>query len=223
MIHRLPFTGAVALMSTLLLAHCDGDGNSTQRVYFSMTSNYDGCAGEEVRLYLDSSDAVLGRNEDGSVSCQLEPALADDSCDLVVREDENGAWFDFWMDDCRISNVANLFYCDFVQVTGTGPNLGLVTSCGCGPTSCHLLGRCSLCASLDPDRSNCENCDNNVDDDGDGRADCEDFDCDFSEECGYGATTLLCDSTTTTTTTSSTTSTVTILALGAEVEEICSE
>jgi hypothetical protein len=223
MIFRIPVGGAAALALMLLVASCDGGGSSMLRVHFSITSNHGGCDGADVRLYLDSSDAVLGRNADGTLSCQIAPVLASRGCSLAVDESDDGTWVEFRV-DCPIGTVSDFFYCDFLEANVSSPHLGLVTNCGCDPTSCHLLGRCVVCASVDEDGSTCEHCDNNVDDDGDGDVDCEDSDCDFTEECGYGVSTLQCGSmTTTTTSTSLTTSTTMISALGTEIEEMCFE
>jgi hypothetical protein len=196
--------GSVLLLSMLLLPGCTGDGPSVQRAYFSTNNAYDGCSSIRVSLYLDSSEAVLDRNDDGTINCQIDPARAGDGCRLLVSEQVDEARVDIDIVGCDIDVVSDLFHCDFRQLDASSRDLGVAANCLCTPTSCHFFGQCSLCVSDDASRSTCERCDNDVDDDGDGDMDCWDDDCAFLEEC-FGCGTTRCYGTSSTTTTTDTT------------------
>ena len=195
--------------SAIFSAGCeDGNGSGTQRVYFSMT-NYDGCVVAHAGVDLEAANADLARNDDGTVACEISPALAAAGCESDFAEIGNGAQLAVEISGCGINVVQNLFSCDFRHVDISKLAFEPSEDCGCltHSSSCYENGICDLCASDDPNRSGCENCDNNLDDDDDDKIDCSDPDCRFAESCGFGRTTLSCRVSTTTTTDTTTSTT----------------
>jgi hypothetical protein len=188
-----------------LLGSCDGNGggSSTQTVYVSM-SNYEGCVTAFSRINLLEADAVLLRTDDGSPDCTLAPELASAGCTITFEELNEGATLRAVVTGCRVPEVSNLYSCKYDGVDVPVFNTDAGSSCGClsYEHSCYVNGICDICASEDADRGDCEHCSNERDDDGDGDEDCDDSDCELTDECGYGRSTITCSTTTTATVTS---------------------
>jgi hypothetical protein len=206
------FTGlrAALLLVTAFVAGCDEGGDGTQAVYFS-SSNYQGCATEYVSFH-SRQYGELVRKDDGNLDCTLSPLLTSMGCTLTLRENDSNDAVGAVVDHCRVPNNANLFSCVYRNPDFFALNTEEGANCGClaYEDSCYVNGICDMCASRDAERGACEDCNNNLDDDDDGRTDCDDHDCQLTDDCGFGRTTVTCSSTTTTTTTSTSTSTVTI-------------
>ncbi len=183
---------AVILALPVLLANCNGGGGGPKRFYFSM-NNYGGCETAYVDLDLELASAVVGRKEDGSVNCALDPELEKLGC-TITFEEHGGVTLSATVTDCHIPIVSTLFDCEFEAVDAAGFEFEPSDGCGCLTTdsSCYVNGICDLCASSDADVASCENCDNDLDDDNDGKIDCADTDCELTSECGFGRTTVTC-------------------------------
>jgi hypothetical protein len=203
-----PLAGTSLILAALLCTQtgCNSGGNN-ETVYFSI-NDYQGAIYAYVSIDLSAPDQEIARNADGTFQCTIDPALAAAGCTLTLSEDESDATLLAEVEDCDLSVVASLFSCVFVKVDVSAMEFGPSDHCGAkvDEDSCYVHGICDVCASTQPGRQGCEACGNLLDDDGDGKADCDDSDCDLTEDCGFGRTTVTCDITSTTgTTTSSTT------------------
>jgi hypothetical protein len=209
---------SVLLIVSLVTGCDDGNGPGTQRVHFSM-SNYDGCIVTLANLDLAAADADIARNDDGSVACSISAELDAAGCEIAFTEPEGGGELSVEIGSCSILGIATLFSCDFRHVDMKKLEFEPSAGCDCwtDASSCYFNGICDLCASGDANRTGCENCDNNRDDDGDGELDCEDSDCRFAKSCGFGRTTVTCRSSSTTTTTSDTSDTSTTTTVGSSL------
>jgi hypothetical protein len=202
---------AALLATAVILAGCDeGSSGGVQSVYFS-SSNYQGCATEYVRFRAIEYGEVL-RKDDGNLDCTISPGLADAGCTLELGENDSSDSVLATVDGCRVPNDVNLFSCEFRDPDFFALNTEANVHCGClaYEDSCYVNGICDMCASRDAERGACEDCTNNLDDDGDKRIDCSDRDCEFTDECGFGRSTITCINSTSTTTTSTSTTTDTV-------------
>ncbi|HXC51385.1 MAG TPA: hypothetical protein VN634_10910 [Candidatus Limnocylindrales bacterium] len=209
---RLLCNGAFGLGVCLLLVSCD-DGNSggppPVRLFFSQ-DNFGSCESLVTDIDLQDANSVLAHRSDGSADCAIDPALSD--CDVTFTELDDGASLRVSITGCEIPAVARAFSCSFKKADLVALDQQTHSGCTCSDEPiCFYNSTClqlpALCINSDPDRD-CELCSNGIDDDGNGKADCDDSKCDA--ECGVGQTTITCpgsSSTTTTTTTSITDST----------------
>ncbi len=199
---------ASAFVAAMLLASCDSSGGPTT-VHFSM-SNYDGCVVAALDVDLDEVKARVARKPDGTADCEISASLGQRGCRMTIQEqgsDENGTLF-VEIDECQVGSITEMFSCRFLEADLDFLNLE-ASDCGCltHHDSCYTNGICDVCAVGSPGRKGCEDCDNGADDDGDSHTDCDDNDCELTQDCGFGRTTITCTDSTETTFTTLTTST----------------
>lgn len=208
--------GAVALTLAGVLGGCNnGDGNGSGLIQLFFGINGAGnCNSVVVEVNLDDADAVIARDSEGDLQCELATALDNAGCDIVLTEPGNGV-LRATISGCTIPGVAALFSCLFedvdisdLQDTSIG-QCACVTAPGCDNTP-------PVCISTSPDPTSCEDCDNGIDDDGNGDTDCDDENCSNDPACSNTTTsttssTVTITSTSTTNTTTTSTSTTTTL------------
>lgn len=185
---------ALALALVVTLADCGGGGGGGGgagqriRVYFGM--NGDGaCNSVVVRVDLADADAVLARTNDQAPECELDRALVVSGCQATFQELANGEQLVVAITGCSIPAVTNLFSCVFTEVDLS--DLGSESSAQCSCTVSGCNGRPPLCVDEDRDPRSCEDCDNGLDDDGNGLADCDDPNCAHAPECNPVSTTTV--------------------------------
>jgi hypothetical protein len=201
--------GATALMLAGVLGGCNNGsgGGGLIRLFFGINGSGN-CTSIIVDVNLDDADAVIARDESGDVQCTLNTTLDNAGCDIDFQELEGGD-LRATISGCTIPAVTNLFSCLFEDVDISELQETASAQCSCVTQGCD--GTPPVCISTDPDPTSCEDCDNGIDDDGNGLEDCEDPNCQNFPGC-EGSTTTTVTSTTefdTTTTTNSTTTTVT--------------
>jgi hypothetical protein len=199
-------TRACALVALALYTSCnDGDGApGPVTVHYSMT-NYDGCVEEEASLELAAAHSVVARTDTGVPDCTLDERLASRGCTMIVGDVNAGERLTILV-RCGVGDHTPLFSCKFTTIDLAALNDDANISCGClaQQDACYTHGVCDLCASETTERTGCEECDEGLDEDGDGEIDCDDTDCELTQECGFGRTTITCSDSTSTSTTSST-------------------
>jgi hypothetical protein len=190
----------------LLAAGCEGGGGNPVRLYFGMT-NSDACSRLEIFVDLEQGGAEVKRLDDGTLDCLLSPALVGEGCTASFVETDGGGTLSIELGDCDVFRYDALFQCGFDRVDLSTINAAVVASCDCaGSPECELNGpTCyrspGICMTVSPGGDDCEHCDNNVDDDGDGKVDCDDPKCWY--DCGVGLTTVTCPTSTSMTTSTS--------------------
>ncbi len=196
--------GAVALTLAGVLGGCNnGSGGGLVRLFFGINGQ-GSCTSVIVDVNLDDADAVIARDSEGDVQCDLNEDLADAGCEISFSEQPNGNLRAI-IDDCTIPAVTNLFSCLFEDVDISELQETAAAICSCTTENCD--GTPPVCISLDPDPQSCEDCDNGRDDDGNGLEDCEDPNCENFPGCQGTTTTSTSSTSTTISTTTSTTST----------------
>jgi len=195
----------------------DGDAVGTQRFYFG-TNNIRECEPITVDVNLATAQAVVARQPDGSPDCELNGFLAAYGCTGTFNELDGGGTLRVVIDGCEVDPVADLFSCEFSEGDLSGFVFATSAECDCvGEPICRFNAFCDqtpgICVSDDADPGACEDCSNDVDDDGNGFVDCDDQNC-HTEECGWGLTTITCTTTSTSTTTTVTNVTSTSLPPG---------
>lgn len=196
--------GAVALTLAGVLGGCNnGGGGGLIRLFFGINGQ-GSCTSVIVDVNLDDADAVIARDNDGEVQCDLNEDLQDAGCEIDFVEFSNGDLRAI-IDDCTIPAVTNLFSCLFEDVDISELQETASAQCSCTTENCD--GTPPVCISLDPDPDSCEDCDNGIDDDGNGLEDCEDPNCENFPGCQGTTTTSTSSTSTTISTTTSTTST----------------
>jgi len=193
--------GAVALTLAGVLGGCNnGDGDSLIRLFFGINGNGN-CSGVTVIVDLDDAEAFIARDQDGEVQCVLNAVLENNGCDIDFSEQNGNLRAD--ISGCTIPAISNLFSCLFEDVDISELQETSSATCQCTTQNCD--GDPPVCISLDPDPTSCEDCDNGIDDDGNGETDCDDPNCENFPGCSPTTTT----STTSTTVPDTTTTTVT--------------
>jgi len=200
--------GAMALFFAGMLTNCGGGGggggSGGLRLFFGM--NGDGnCTSVVVTVDLAGAAAVLARDDQDQPECVLDSDLASDGCDVTFAELNNGDTLRVTINGCTIPESTNLFFCEFTDVDLSELVTETNVQCTCATPGCD--GTPPICVDEDSDPRTCEDCDNGLDDDGNGQTDCNDPNCENLPPCSGPTTT----SSTTSTTTSSTTSTSTTL------------
>ncbi len=194
---------AVALTFALAITGCDDGGGRRLFTLFFGINGFDDCTRVVVEIDLDAAGAVIAEDGNGDLMCFLN-ALLDASGCLVDFDLVNGT-FTATIDECTIPAVSALFSCRFR--TGVLSSIRAVTTatCVCNEPLCDEdPDVCVGDASMGSDPTACEDCTDGIDNDNDGKTDCEDPGCQSDPACG---TTLPTTSTSTTTTSSSTTTT----------------
>ena len=181
----------------------DGDGNGLLQVYFA-TNNIKECTPLTVDVNLAAAGANIAHLDDGSLNCGLDGALSSSGCSGAFSLTDGGNTLHAVIDGCAVPLETNLFRCAFVEGDISLLNANTSSVCDCvGEPICHLNIYCdatpTICVNEDADPHACEDCFNDVDDDGDGDVDCRDDNCHVID-CGWGQTTITCTTTTTTTT-----------------------
>ncbi len=209
--------GALALTLAGVLGGCNNGsgGGGLIRLFFGINGQGN-CTQVIVDVNLDDADATIARDEFGDVQCVINAALDNAGCDITFTEFENGDLRAI-ISGCTIPAVVNLFSCLFEDVDISELSETAAAQCSCVSEGCD--GNPPVCISLDDDPRSCEDCDNGVDDDGNGLEDCEDPNCRNAPECSLTtttsttSTTVTLETTTTTNTTSTTVSTTTSTTL----------
>jgi hypothetical protein len=199
--------GVVPLTLFIVIAGCnsdDGGAVGTERFYFG-TNNIRECEPITVDVDLASAQAVVARQTDGSLDCELNGFLSAFGCSGDFSELDGGGTLRVVIDGCEVPPVADLFACEFSEGDLSGFVFATSAECDCvGEPICRFNAFCDqtpgICVSADADPGACEDCSNDIDDDENGFVDCEDQNC-HTEECGWGLTTITCTTTSTTTTT----------------------
>lgn len=199
--------GALALTLAGVLGGCNnGNGSGLIRLYFGINGS-GSCNSVTVEVNLDDAGAIIARDEEGDLQCELNSALAESGCDIAYQELENGD-LRVTIDECVIPAVTNLFSCLFEQVDISELQETASSICACRNEGCD--GTPPVCISdKSPDPTICEDCDNGKDDDGNGLIDCEDPNCENAPECGATTTTTSTSTSVTVSSTSTTVSTTT--------------
>lgn len=202
---------AVVLLSAFLVVFsgCDGGDSSGPVHVFFGTNNLGECDSIGINLDLLSAGAEVGRLDDGTLDCAIDASLEVMGCVAIFDLLGDGDSLNVDIEGCRVPGTSSLFGCGFTK--GDIAALDSVTSsfCDCvGEPACDWNYFCddgpSICLSLDGNPSGCEDCFNQIDDDGDGYVDCGDLDC-YISACGYGNSTVTCPNSTSTTVTTTTT------------------
>lgn len=201
--------GLAAAVLMIGASGCDDTndgGASPLHLYFS-TSNIHECMPITVTVDLVAAGAAVAERGDGSLECEIDPALASLGCtgtfeltDVIGKDDTLMAT----IDGCEVSAEASLFDCEFSEGSAESISSNVDSVCGCvGEPECDwniwCLRRPETCVSETAGPHACEDCFNHVDDDGDGFVDCNDANC-YVVDCGFGQTTITCSTTSTTTT-----------------------
>ncbi len=199
--------GVVPLTLFVVVAGCASDDSGTvgtERFYFG-TNNIRECEPITVDVDLATAQAVVARLTDGSLDCELNGFLAAYGCTGIFSELDGGGTLRVVIDGCEVPPVSDLFACEFSKGDLSGFVFATSAECDCvGEPLCRYNAFCDrtpgICASEDADPGACEDCANDIDDDGNGSVDCDDQNC-HKEDCGWGLTTITCSTTSTTTTT----------------------
>ena len=205
----------MALSLALAITGCDnggGGGSQLLRLFFGL-NGLDDCTRVVVEIDLEAANAALDEDETGELQCLLNAGLAASGCiaDFELRDD--GATFRATIDNCTVPGVSALFSCDFTQGTVDSIRSFTTVICDCNEPNCDENP--DICIDGNPDPTSCEDCTDGIDNDGDGKTDCEDPTCQDDPACGTtlpttSTSTTTLSSTTTTTTQSSTTTSSTI-------------
>jgi hypothetical protein len=133
--------------------------------------------------------------------------LTQAGCQASFDQADDGSTLTVTIDNCEVTE-GTLFSCGFRSGDLQALNASTAGACECAlEPICHLNGSTcyqtpGICVSENPAADDCEDCGNDLDDDGDGEADCDDGDCFL--DCGFGLSTITCSSTTVSTITTST-------------------
>ncbi|MFT4569479.1 MAG: hypothetical protein ACI8TX_003305 [Hyphomicrobiaceae bacterium] len=190
--------GALVLSLGFAVGGCDdGGGSGLIRIFFGIVGDGD-CGRVVVTVDLDAAGASIDTDDLGAANCDLASSL--DGCQSDI--DLDGNLLTVTIDSCTIDEISALFSCVF----DSGLNIDALEAATTAICECSVAG-CDetppLCIDRDPNPLSCENCDNDVDDDGNGLTDCEDPVCENVAPCNFNSTT-----TSTTTTVSDTTTTL---------------
>jgi hypothetical protein len=189
------FRTCLIATAVMLAAGCEDGGGEPTRLYFSM-ENSAGCEVLEVVVDLGNAGAEIGRLANGSPDCVVSAALAAEGCTATFTDSNDGRGLLVEVRRCLDATEGTFFECVFDRVDLSTINASIGASCECADEpNCHLNGpTCyrspGICASELSVGDDCENCDNDLDDDGDGRVDCDDPKCFY--DCGRGLTTVTC-------------------------------
>lgn len=196
--------GALALSLAGLFANCGGgggggddDGGNSLRLYFGINGE-GSCSSVVVHVDLADADAVLARKNDDNPDCTIDVGLANRGCIATYTELNEGEDLRVTIAGCTIPGVTNLFSCLFEDVDLSDLVSESSAQCACAVPGCD--GTPPLCIDEDVDPRSCEDCDNGIDDDGNGSADCDDPSCEHAPECNISTTVPSTSITTTTTT-----------------------
>lgn len=196
--------GAVALALAGALGGCDDGGRALIRLFFGINGNGN-CDRVVVTVDLAAAGAVISRDNTGALECALNAVLENSNCSVEFNED--GQDLVVVIDDCIIPAVTNLFSCLFEEVDLSEIQAVTSAQCQCSTPGCD--GNPPVCVGEDPDPTSCEDCDNGIDDDGNGLTDCEDPNCEHDPACADTTTTTSTTTTSSSTTTSTESSTTT--------------
>ncbi len=210
--------GAVALTLAGVLGGCNnGSGSDLIKLFFGINGG-GSCNSVVVEVNLADADAVIERDNDGNLQCELASALDAAGCNISFSEPGGGV-LRVTVSGCTINGVSNLFSCLFEDV-----DISQLQQTAEGQCACTNAPGCDntppVCISRNADPTSCEDCDNGVDDDDNGLIDCDDPNCSNDPICGPETTTsttsntISSTSTSTTNTTSTTSSTVTTTTVG---------
>lgn len=201
------------------LGACSGDGGANAvKIFFGANGN-GACDRIVVTVDLEAAGAELERDNEGVIQCALDELLADDGCDVVVNESEDGTQLTITIDGCSVPAIAALASCFFTDVDTSEIQAATEALCQCSTPGCEENP--PICAGEDADPSACEDCSNDDDDDDNGLTDCEDPNCRFDEVCQDTTTTSTTVTTTTTLDTTTTTTTDTTTTTLPSVEVPC--
>ncbi|HXC52070.1 MAG TPA: hypothetical protein VN634_14380 [Candidatus Limnocylindrales bacterium] len=210
--------GAVALTLAGVLGGCNnGSGSDLIKLFFGINGG-GSCNSVVVEVNLADADAVIERDNDGNLQCELASALDAAGCNISFSEPGGGV-LRVTVSGCTINGVSNLFSCLFEDV-----DISELQQTAEGQCACTNAPGCDntppVCISRNADPTSCEDCDNGVDDDDNGLIDCDDPNCSNDPICGPETTTsttsntISSTSTSTTNTTSTTGSTTTTTLIG---------
>ena len=194
-----------AIVLCLAVVGCDDsdDGDDGGVQFFFGTNNIKECMPITVDVDLAAAGAVVAESN-GVPDCTIDGTLAASGCTAQFTLVNGGNTLEAFIDGCETPLETNLFGCEFTQGDGSVLTSNSTAACDCvGEPICDLNIYCdpspAICVSEDADPQSCEDCSNNVDDDGDGDVDCSDQKCHIVD-CGWGQTTITCSTTSTTTT-----------------------
>ncbi len=192
--------GALALSLGVAVGGCDnGGGSGLIRIFFGIVGDGD-CGRVVLTVNLDDAGATIETDESGAANCDLASALALSGC--IADFDLDGGVLTATIDSCTINEISALFSCAFKSgVNIDALDAATTAICECAGDDCDENP--PVCVDRDLDPLSCEDCDNDIDDDGDGLTDCEDPVCANVPPCNFTSTTLQ-----TTTTVSNTTTTL---------------
>jgi hypothetical protein len=187
---------ACLIASVLLVAAgCEDGGAQPVRLYFSM-ENSAPCEVLEVVVDLGHAGASVTRLSNGSLDCLVSAAMEAEGCTASFTQSHDGKGLLVEIDRCSDVSEGTFFECGFDSVDLSTINASIGASCECADEpNCFLNGSTcyrspGICASELAVGDDCENCDNDIDDDGDGKVDCRDPKCFY--DCGVGLTTVTC-------------------------------
>ncbi len=206
---RIIRSAACAVAAAALLSSCQ-DETGILDAFFGARGMGD-CERLTVTIDLDDAGAVLGPAIEGEDDCSLSEILDDAGCTIDADPIDSGR-LRVIVAGCRIDDRAPLFRCGFADGELVAIADHTTAVCDCFAGSCDVTP--PICVGGDPDLDDCEDCDNGIDDDGNGEEDCEDAACEDSGDCNLLTTTTSSSTTfvtepSSTSTTSSTTTTLT--------------
>lgn len=183
---------AAGIAVLVSMANCGGEAGfdpEAERVFFGL--NGDGaCDSLEVEIDLEGS--LLHHPTRHTVDCVISTDLRFDGCTADFDESDDGLTLFATITGCEIPRTSELFHCGFFS---TDDRLFQgQAQCACANQGCDRTPPLCIDGNQDPD--SCEICDNGRDDDGDGRTDCADPNCDYASECETSTTTSSTTSTT---------------------------
>lgn len=191
-VSRIGTTSLVSL--SLAFAGCsNGSGPALVRLFFGVNSP-GVCESALVEVSLSAADAMLATAPGGAPRCEIDAALATSGCEGEFTL--NGNVLVAGITGCDVPAVANLFDCFFEKVDLSATAAMAQALCTCGESDCDEEP--PICVSDVSGPGSCENCQNGVDDNGDGDTDCNDRNCEWGDGC-HSLTTSTSSSTTYTT------------------------
>jgi hypothetical protein len=169
------------------------NGGTPPTVLFIGTNGTGSCFETIVVLDLEAAGARVSRTRDEHPDCRIDALLEASGCDARFVESNDRDELRIVVDSCSVPATTSLASCAFF-LEGETNLTPFVTSSQCSCTGEQCLDILGVCVGEDDDPGACEHCTNQIDDDGNGQADCADANCAADPAC--------MDVTTTTSTTS---------------------
>ncbi len=200
---RLEHAALVALVCGVL-AGCEGGGGKVTLRFG--TYNFGGCGTLTTEIDLAAGKSSIARLPDGRLDCALDLLLANEGCEVSFEQLPDGHTIRVRIRDCEIPPIADLFECGFSSADSVALRLATGSECECyhrqtcenyNPPLCNETP--PVCIGHDGGPAACEICNNEIDDNGNGEADCDDEDCELTDVCGWESpgTTITCSTMTT--------------------------